>query len=295
MIRILTFICGLFGAAGLSQFPEFSQQYLQRLAGAVDELGRVVGDFDRSAEGVGMSREQALAALSGGEFQEQRREDMTRTIARSERLSADLAALREAPMALRALQPQRFTDPEIARAAWADFKPALPITPTGFGFGGAGFALGLILAWPLFRLLGWPFRALRRRGREEAAAPRAEAPPLQSPAPKEAGPRAGLPIGWLARTNAEAAKIVQEGAALDVFVMAIEPGARHEVAAGPACDMVLLVADGSGALEEPSARRTIETGQLAMLAPRSKAALVNLGDAPFRVIGITQKSKTKPA
>ena len=38
MIRTLTLAGALAGAVSLSQFPEFSQQYLQRLSGAVDEL-----------------------------------------------------------------------------------------------------------------------------------------------------------------------------------------------------------------------------------------------------------------
>jgi len=33
LLRAVTFAGGLAGAVGLSQFPEFSQQYTQRLAG----------------------------------------------------------------------------------------------------------------------------------------------------------------------------------------------------------------------------------------------------------------------
>ncbi|MEM9851772.1 MAG: DUF2937 family protein, partial [Pseudomonadota bacterium] len=38
-----------------SQFPEFSQQYVQRLGGAVDELRRVAADFDASARAAGLT------------------------------------------------------------------------------------------------------------------------------------------------------------------------------------------------------------------------------------------------
>ena len=41
-MRAIAVAGGLAGAAGLSQFPEFSQQYVQRLGGAVDELTAVV-------------------------------------------------------------------------------------------------------------------------------------------------------------------------------------------------------------------------------------------------------------
>ena len=53
--RVLTLAGGLSGAAGLSQFPEFSQQYAQRLGGAVEELQLFVEEFDADAAGVGMA------------------------------------------------------------------------------------------------------------------------------------------------------------------------------------------------------------------------------------------------
>ena len=48
---------GIAGAVALSQFPEFSQQYLQRLSGAVDELKAITVAFDLSARVAGLSRE----------------------------------------------------------------------------------------------------------------------------------------------------------------------------------------------------------------------------------------------
>ena len=45
ILRALTLAAGLTGAAGASQFPEFSQQYVQRLGGAVDELTRFVAEM----------------------------------------------------------------------------------------------------------------------------------------------------------------------------------------------------------------------------------------------------------
>ncbi|NRB05388.1 MAG: DUF2937 family protein, partial [Rhodobacteraceae bacterium] len=44
--RAIALAGGLAGGLSLSQFPEFSQQYLQRLGGAVDALAVVVTDFD---------------------------------------------------------------------------------------------------------------------------------------------------------------------------------------------------------------------------------------------------------
>ncbi|MEO1364377.1 MAG: DUF2937 family protein, partial [Pseudomonadota bacterium] len=58
--RALMLAGGFAGAALTSQFPEYSQQYTQRLGGAVDALAEVVADFDASARAEGLSREAAL-------------------------------------------------------------------------------------------------------------------------------------------------------------------------------------------------------------------------------------------
>lgn len=162
ILRALTVAGGLTGAAGLSQFPEFSQQYTQRLAGAVDELSRVVADFDSSAAAEGLSRDAALAQMSGTAFVERRRADMTRTIARHDRLQEDLATLRNAGPFTRFREVTRISDTEIARRAWTDYKPALPITFEGIVFAAFGFLSGLMLLTAVFRLFRWPFRNRKR-------------------------------------------------------------------------------------------------------------------------------------
>ena len=171
--KMLTLVAGLGGAASLSQFPEFSQQYTQRLSGAVDELTRVVDDFDRSAKAEGMTREVALKSMRGSDFVERRRQDMTNTIARKAQLEADLAALRDAGPFTRAYQATHIDDMEIARRAAQDFKPALPLTFEGLTFAGVGLFAGTILMglilWAL-RLILWPLRRTQAppQGRRQA-------------------------------------------------------------------------------------------------------------------------------
>ncbi|EAQ02773.1 hypothetical protein OB2597_15365 [Pseudooceanicola batsensis HTCC2597] len=163
--RTLTLAGALTGAAGLSQFPEFSQQYTQRLAGAVDELTRVVEDFDRSAAAEGLTRGEALQAMTGTAFVERRRADMARTIARHAALSADLDALRGAGPFTRAYHLAHIDDREIARRTAADYRPALPLTFEGIVFALAGFVLGLLvlgLAQEMLRILLGPVRPARR-------------------------------------------------------------------------------------------------------------------------------------
>ena len=60
MIGVLRLAVAVCVAIVLSQFPAFSDQYVQRLGGQVDALTRVAADFDASAEGAGLTRDQAL-------------------------------------------------------------------------------------------------------------------------------------------------------------------------------------------------------------------------------------------
>lgn len=144
-MRAIAVAGGLAGAAGLSQFPEFSQQYVQRLGGAVDELSRFIAAFDADAAKFDLDRDAALADLEqGGRMAAARAESVRRTVARHARLSEDLAVLRQAGPFTRAYEAGRLGDREIARATWEDFRPALPLTFEGGLFGGAGFLGGLL-------------------------------------------------------------------------------------------------------------------------------------------------------
>lgn len=151
---------GIAGAVALSQFPEFSQQYLQRLAGQVDALTRVEADFDRTATQAGYTRDQALAELSGAGFIGAQGDMMRTTFARLDGLSADLAALRGAGVVQRLTMPHHLADPELLQATWGDFKPAVPVTVDG----AISAALGYGLGWGLVvLLLGLPRRLFARR------------------------------------------------------------------------------------------------------------------------------------
>jgi hypothetical protein len=149
---------GLAGAATLSQYPEFSQQYMQRLAGQVDALQSVVQDFDRSASANGLTRVTALDELQGTAFLHARKADMQNTFARFDLLSGNLIFLRLASPMERIAMPHRFADPETFHATWVDFRPALPLTAEGGVAGALGFGAGWGAVSLLLWLLLWPFR-----------------------------------------------------------------------------------------------------------------------------------------
>ncbi|MDG1471858.1 MAG: DUF2937 family protein [Ascidiaceihabitans sp.] len=163
ILRVLTLAGGLTAGAGLSQFPEFSQQYAQRLGGAVDALGQVVADFDASAAAEGLDRTGALTQMTGTDFIERRRADMETTFERHATLSADLEALQGAGPFMRAYNATRFSDTQVASAAWEAYQPAVPLNMAGAVFVAFGFFAGLIGLSALFAVGRGVVWALRRR------------------------------------------------------------------------------------------------------------------------------------
>jgi hypothetical protein len=185
MIRIFCLIAGLFGAAGLSQVPEFSQQYLQRLGGYVDALSAQLVEFDATALQAGYGREEMLQQMAATPPMDGQAAMWRRTILRHAQLSDDLAALRNASPFARLTMPQRLTDSDLARATLADFQPALPLTAAGAMAGGAGFALG----WVLLALLALPLRMAARRPAPRKRAEVKRKPPAMKGEPPIAKPR----------------------------------------------------------------------------------------------------------
>lgn len=278
MIRILAIIAGLGVGGGLSQFPEFSQQYLQRLGGAVDELKKVVADFDQSATAVGLTRQQALEGMSEGEFVERRRADMEATIEREVRLTADLKALENASMVSQVLQPWRFTDSEIAAATWDAFKPAVPVTPAGLGFGLAGFGLGA-------GAVGGAGYAFRRKGAKSQKMRRKQ-PQRLDRGTAAGGPRPGLPLSWLTRNNLDAHNVVMKGDVVVAAVRSIPAGQRQQGTVPEASDLMVVCVEGSGLVTGGGLVRTVDMGELAILPPSTIYEIRNTGEGIMRVFTV---------
>lgn len=163
--RAIVVSFGIVSGAGFSQFPEFSQQYLQRLGGAVDELSTVVSDFDRSAATFGMTRHQALDEMNGSPFLQRRQADLRSTISRYEDLSEAYIALRYAGPFTRFYELQYMQDPEILSGTWRDYRPAVPLTFEGAIFSLFGFLIGYGALSAVVKIL----RPSRRRNKPTAA------------------------------------------------------------------------------------------------------------------------------
>lgn len=165
-------MAGMIGGVALgltaSQFPEFTQQYEQRLGGAVDQLAAVIADFDASAERAGLTREEALTVYDTAEedFLADRGRDMRNTFARHVRLSAHLEMIETAGPIEKVNGFARYYDPEIGSRALDAYDPAVPVNPEGLAWAGAGLVAGYALIVGAAASLGGLVR--RRRSREPA-------------------------------------------------------------------------------------------------------------------------------
>lgn len=164
MRRAVALLGGALLAAGFSQFPEYAQQYTQRLGGAVDELRIITEDFDRAADESGLDRTSALArySASADPFLADRGQSMERTFTRYGELSRTLAQIQGAGPVERFQRLPLYLDTDIGARTLENYRPALPLTPEGFLYAGAGLILGYLVTSALFRLCTLPFSRRRR-------------------------------------------------------------------------------------------------------------------------------------
>ncbi len=160
LARRFALAIGLLFAVCASQLPEYVQQYRQRLGGAVEELKRIVAQFDAEAQAQSLTREQGIARLSGNPdpLVQARGTDMQTDVDRERRLEEQQQAFAEAgPISQYWVLVERL-DPTLASQAYAIFQPALPLTPSGFIAG----AVGLLAGWAGTHAMARPFRRRRR-------------------------------------------------------------------------------------------------------------------------------------
>ena len=156
------------------QGPEFTQQYRQRLGGALDELKRVVSAFDADAARQSITPVEAIARLEGNPdpLAQARGAAIENDIARRDKLQNALDAMQGAGPVQRIAAMALDFDPAIANDTLQNFEPAAPLTSESLLVG----ALALVIGWSGTHICAWP---IRRRWRERArGAPRDGVQPL---------------------------------------------------------------------------------------------------------------------
>ena len=166
LVRRLALAIGIVCALLGTQAPEYAQQYRQRLAGAIDELTRVVAAFDAEASNQGLAPADAIARLKGNAdpLARERGADIESDAIRLDRLKASLEAFKTAGPWRRLTALAEDFDPATARSAWADFEPAVPTSLEAFAVG----LIAMIWGWGATHICAWPVR--RRLSRRNAHA-----------------------------------------------------------------------------------------------------------------------------
>jgi hypothetical protein len=159
------------GTVAFSQVPEFMQQYLQRLGGHLDEARRQLGKFHNAAEQSGLTLDRLIAQTGSNADPAVARLGgvMTESVTRVDELQAAQYAIMNASLWERPFVFLRNVDPEIARATWHIFKPAVPTTVEGLVYAAAGMLILLTfyhagVRYPITRI------ARVRRARQESPA-----------------------------------------------------------------------------------------------------------------------------
>ncbi len=162
------------GAVAFSQVPEFIQQYVQRLGGHLDEARRQLGQFSETAAKSGLSLDQLIHATSAtADPAVARLGTVIRdSSARVAVLSADESAIRAANLFDRPFVFLHHADPEIVRATWGIFRPAVPTTFEGLIYALAGMFLMLCFYHGAVR---YPVRRAWRRRHSTGVVPLAAA------------------------------------------------------------------------------------------------------------------------
>jgi hypothetical protein len=152
--RLALAIAVLAGVIG-SQAPEFAQQYRQRLGGALDELNKIVAEFNAEVQRENLSEPEALKRLEDNSdpLARERGADMANAIDRDRRLNEQIEAINSAGPLMRLYVVATRFDPEIARSALDNYEPAEPLSLAALTAGG----LAALWGWAATRLVAWPF------------------------------------------------------------------------------------------------------------------------------------------
>ncbi len=163
LVRRLAVAIGLLFSLVGAQLPELAQQYRQRLGGALDELHRMIAQFDSEAASQSLTRQQGIDRLKANSdrLAQERGESIVEDVDRAARLARQQEALSSGGALTRLFGVIENFDPATAGQAVRDYEPAVPITVEAFVVGGVALAIG----WSATHLVAWP---IRRRIRARA-------------------------------------------------------------------------------------------------------------------------------
>jgi hypothetical protein len=161
MRKIILIVSGLLGASLFSQFPEFFQQYTQRLGGRLDEVNLQVANVDKRAAAESMTRYDYVRHFMKNSDGVIRREgdNLADILGRQIALARAYNALHKSAPLWRAAVFSEHFDPDIAFPTFDAYRPAIPLTAEGGIYSGTGFFTSWLI---MYMFVG------RRRRRQKA-------------------------------------------------------------------------------------------------------------------------------
>jgi len=153
-------VCAVLGAVGLSQFPQFFGQYMQRLGGHLAEARRIYEQYQKAAADAGLSLEDYIQEhldatsevfVSSGRVIED-------LVNRYQALEQSFLALADTNIYNRWIVFLREVDWEIAAGTWNNFVPGVPTTIEGLFYALAGLLAGWGIYATLKALVTLPFK-----------------------------------------------------------------------------------------------------------------------------------------
>lgn len=140
----------------LSQFPEFYQQYTQRVGGHLDGVKLQVADLDQRAASINKNRFEYIRRLLKNKDAVVQNEghSLVRLLGSEIKLQSAFDSLNE-PVALwRSARFVQHFDKNIAIATLNSYRPAIPLTVEGLAY----FCSGAVLGWLSVLLASMLFR-----------------------------------------------------------------------------------------------------------------------------------------
>jgi hypothetical protein len=152
---LLDRVCAALGAVAMAQFPQFCAQYIQRLGGHVDEAARNIEKYREIAKETGKSLYQYSQHLLNSKDPAvfKTGQKIAGDLERYNQLAAALKELQNAPAYKKFFVFISHLDMDIARGAWENFTPGLPVTMEGAAYAAAGIIIGMIFYFCVSRLI----------------------------------------------------------------------------------------------------------------------------------------------
>ena len=161
MKSIFTVITALLLGALLSQFPEFYQQYLQRVGGQLDGIRLEITDLDQRAESVQKNRFEYIRRLleNNDPIVQNEGYNLARLLGKQIKLQRTFDDLNSSNPLWRSVRFAHHFNNDTAIPTLESFRPAVPITVEGAYY----FSLGAFLGWFVSWLLSRGFRRQKNR------------------------------------------------------------------------------------------------------------------------------------